>query len=546
MDPTVSASSIDVAPAVGDLRSLSLGKSHQLRARFRARRNRVASAMSRGSRSSPASSAADGEPLSNVSAVDLESPRAATGGRRRGPGRPPVNGATRPPSGAAAATATAAAVDIPRLLVNGRDLSSVIADASGVVPGYFFRGAAPRLQDGTSALAGIATFVDLRTEEERTEERREAVAVLEGAETAAGGGCGGGPAPVSTTGEEAVVPYLPRRLGKPLPASVYLDMRSARGRRRKQKVLATVAAACAADDAQSRGGRSAEALAANAAAASVQPSTDRTGGANVLPADAAVAAGAVDADADATAAAAAAVEQHRLGSTGGAFSANTGGSSSSSGVSTDTELSSAGAVDSTGVPAVSSAVWVAVPLMASWKIGRALVRPFGRRDKVSCMARAAVKMSGGRERIVSEMDGRGLLGLNKILVDDGGEGVAAALRVVLAAHLPILVFCTAGKDRTGLISALLLAVAGVDDAAIAADYARSEETYLGGGPEQAWYAERLGLVGLGLEEWMASPASVMAGTFAYIRERHGSVPEYLSAIGFGLSEQHALRDKLRQ
>jgi len=455
-------------------------------------------------------------------------------------------------------------VDIPRLLVNGRDLASVTADASGVVPGHFFRGAAPRLQDDTSALASIATFVDLRTEEERTEERREAVAVAEATETAAGSGRGGGPAPVSTTGEEAVVPYLPRRLRKPLPGSVYLDMRSARGRRRKQKVLATTAAACAADDAQRRKpnvlattaaacaaddaqsgkGRSAEALAANAAAPAVQPSTDPTGGSNVLPADAAADGGV--ADADAAAAVAAAAEQHRLGSAGGGFSANTGGGSSSSGVSTDTELSAAGAVDATGVPAVSSAVWVAVPLMASWKIGRALVRPFGRRDKVSCMARAAVKMSGGRERIVSEMDGRGLLGLNKILVDDGGEGVAAALRVVLAAHLPVLIFCTAGKDRTGLISALLLAVAGVDEAAIAADYARSEETYLGGGPAQAWYAERLGLVGLGLEEWMASPASVMADTFAYIRARHGSVPEYLTAIGFGLAEQHALRDKLRQ
>jgi len=532
-----------VAPAVGDLRSLSLRKSHQLRARFRARRHRVASAMSRSSRSSPASSAADGEALSSLSAIDLESPRAAASRRRRGPGRPPVNGASRPPSGAAAAAA-AAAVDIPRLLVNGRDLASVTADASGVVPGHFFRGAAPRLQDDTSALASIATFVDLRTEEERTEERREAVAVAEATETAAGSGRGGGPAPVSTTGEEAVVPYLPRRLRKPLPGSVYLDMRSARGRRRKQKVLATTAAACAADDAQSGKGRSAEALAANAAAAAVQPSTDPTGGANVLPADAAADGGV--ADADAAAAVAAAAEQHRLGSAGGGFSANTGGGSSSSGVSTDTELSAAGAVDATGVPAVSSAVWVAVPLMASWKIGRALVRPFGRRDKVSCMARAAVKMSGGRERIVSEMDGRGLLGLNKILVDDGGEGVAAALRVVLAAHLPVLIFCTAGKDRTGLISALLLAVAGVDEAAIAADYARSEETYLGGGPAQAWYAERLGLVGLGLEEWMASPASVMADTFAYIRARHGSVPEYLTAIGFGLAEQHALRDKLRQ
>lgn len=192
------------------------------------------------------------------------------------------------------------------------------------------------------------------------------------------------------------------------------------------------------------------------------------------------------------------------------------------------------------------AVWVAAPLMASWRIGRALVRPFGRRDKVQCMARAAANLRGGRERIVSEMDGRGLLGLNKILVDEGGEGLTTALRVVAAATPPVLLFCTAGKDRTGLVSALLLSLAGVDEAAIAEDYAASEATYLGGGEAQAWYASRLGLVGLGLEEWMASPASVMLDTFAYIRERYGSVAAYLTSVGFGPAEQHALRNKLRQ
>lgn len=196
--------------------------------------------------------------------------------------------------------------------------------------------------------------------------------------------------------------------------------------------------------------------------------------------------------------------------------------------------------------AAAAAVWVAVPLMASWRIGRALVRPFGRREKVGCMARAAANLRGGRERIVSEMDVRGLLGLNKILVDDGGDGVTAALRVVAAATPPVLLFCTAGKDRTGLVSALLLALAGVDDAAIAADYAASEVTYLGGGAAQAWYAERLGVVGLGLDEWMASPAAVMRDTLAYIRQRHGSVGAYLTAAGFRPAEQHALRVKLRQ
>ncbi|KAG5950791.1 hypothetical protein E4U53_004389 [Claviceps sorghi] len=40
---------------------------------------------------------------------------------------------------------------------------------------------------------------------------------------------------------------------------------------------------------------------------------------------------------------------------------------------------------------------------------------------------------------------------------------------------PILVHCTLGKDRTGIVFALLLALAGVPDDAIAADYARTEQ-----------------------------------------------------------------------
>jgi protein-tyrosine phosphatase len=56
------------------------------------------------------------------------------------------------------------------------------------------------------------------------------------------------------------------------------------------------------------------------------------------------------------------------------------------------------------------------------------------------------------------------------------SNVAAAVRAV--AHAPdggVLVHCAGGKDRTGLLAAFLLHVAGVDDDEIAADYALSEE-----------------------------------------------------------------------
>src|SRR3984885_16112342 len=60
------------------------------------------------------------------------------------------------------------------------------------------------------------------------------------------------------------------------------------------------------------------------------------------------------------------------------------------------------------------------------------------------------------------------------------EHARAELRHVLeviadAAPGPLLFHCVAGKDRTGLIAALLLALADVEPAAIAADYAVSAE-----------------------------------------------------------------------
>ena len=45
--------------------------------------------------------------------------------------------------------------------------------------------------------------------------------------------------------------------------------------------------------------------------------------------------------------------------------------------------------------------------------------------------------------------------------------------LVVARHGATLIHCTAGKDRTGMLAALILAAAGVAPAAVAADYAAS-------------------------------------------------------------------------
>ena len=56
------------------------------------------------------------------------------------------------------------------------------------------------------------------------------------------------------------------------------------------------------------------------------------------------------------------------------------------------------------------------------------------------------------------------------------DSVVAAVRHVLdpASH-PVLFHCAAGKDRTGVVAALVLSVLGVDDDEIVADYLLSDE-----------------------------------------------------------------------
>ena len=61
-------------------------------------------------------------------------------------------------------------------------------------------------------------------------------------------------------------------------------------------------------------------------------------------------------------------------------------------------------------------------------------------------------------------------------VDDAPKNLARALRLLAAAETgPAVVHCAAGKDRTGVVVALALSLAGVTREAVVADYVRSAE-----------------------------------------------------------------------
>lgn len=59
------------------------------------------------------------------------------------------------------------------------------------------------------------------------------------------------------------------------------------------------------------------------------------------------------------------------------------------------------------------------------------------------------------------------------MVEQGGPALAAAIDVLAMGDLPAVYHCSAGKDRTGVLSALVLAFLGVPDPVIVEDYTLS-------------------------------------------------------------------------
>ena len=108
----------------------------------------------------------------------------------------------------------------------------------------------------------------------------------------------------------------------------------------------------------------------------------------------------------------------------------------------------------------------------------------------------------------------------------------------------MVIHCVGGKDRTGLLAAFLLHLAGVSDDEIAADYALSEERLLP--RHEAWFAAASNDEELErLKRIAQTPAASMAGVFEELERRHGSVEGYLRRVGVTDEELGLVRSRLR-
>ena len=148
---------------------------------------------------------------------------------------------------------------------------------------------------------------------------------------------------------------------------------------------------------------------------------------------------------------------------------------------------------------------------------------------------------------VEQWDRRpGLLGAQyKEMLDDAAPQIIGALEVLTAPDSrPAVFHCTAGKDRTGLLSALVLSLLGVPEETVVADYALSGEAM-----ERlrakliVKYPDSKDTISDIDEVFSANPAN-MVELFAYLRERYGSVTEYAGAVGVPDAVVACLREEL--
>ena len=106
----------------------------------------------------------------------------------------------------------------------------------------------------------------------------------------------------------------------------------------------------------------------------------------------------------------------------------------------------------------------------------------------------------------------------------------AALDVLLdPGRHPALVHCAAGKDRTGVVSAILLALLGVPRPVIAADFALTAtriDRVFDRLSASAFYRQRLAEVSDATRA--AEPATILA-FLAAVDERHGGLERWLTA-----------------
>lgn len=130
----------------------------------------------------------------------------------------------------------------------------------------------------------------------------------------------------------------------------------------------------------------------------------------------------------------------------------------------------------------------------------------------------------------------------KVMIDRRQIALGKIFNAIAEADGPVLFHCFAGKDRTGLVAAMMLSLAGVEPDAIGADYAETDAQLA------TRYAEWLAKASPERLESMRAelqcPPEWMLRTLEHVVERWGGLESYLAAAGVAPANIDRLTAKL--
>ncbi|MET9854448.1 tyrosine-protein phosphatase [Streptomyces sp. NPDC006450] len=111
------------------------------------------------------------------------------------------------------------------------------------------------------------------------------------------------------------------------------------------------------------------------------------------------------------------------------------------------------------------------------------------------------------------------------VAEDGVAEIRATIELLAGGPGPAVFHCTSGKDRTGLIAALVLSLLGVDEEQILTDFALTELATARLTAD--WHTANPGRT-MRWPSYGRAPAEIMSLTLAGLTARYGSVRSYLA------------------
>jgi len=131
-----------------------------------------------------------------------------------------------------------------------------------------------------------------------------------------------------------------------------------------------------------------------------------------------------------------------------------------------------------------------------------------------------------------------------LLAEFAKERIAAVLETLAASEAPAVYHCAAGKDRTGVLSAVILGILDVPDDTIVADYVLTAEA-LEALQQRLLQSEGYQSILAALPpDTMHAEAETMVRLLEKVRERYGSMQTYAAEAGVRPDTLVRLRERL--